>query len=97
MELRRLDGFEWTLGENFRKVAEVSNHGLSIDMASDDYLTVEQAKPLFGEFGLANILVAFPTTIESLNLVFYMANELDSRLVAINAKYFPFRLWVESA
>ena len=90
MEQRRPDGFEWTLEEKFRKVAEAGYQGLSIDMASGDYPTVEQAKPLFGEFGLANILVAFPTTVESLKPVFDMANELDSRFVAINAKYFPF-------
>ena len=90
MEQRRPDGFEWSLEEKFRKVAEAGYHGLSIDMASGDYPTVTQAKPLFNEYGLANILVAFPTTVESLKPVFDMANELGSRFVAINAKYFPF-------
>lgn len=90
MEQRRPDGFEWSLEEKFRKVAEAQYDGLSIDMASGDYPTEEQCKPLFGEYGLANILVAFPTTVESLKPVFDMANALQSRFVAINAKYFPF-------
>ena len=90
MEQRRPDGVEWSLQEKFKRVAEAGYDGLSIDMASGDYPPVEQAKPLFKDYGLANILVAFPTTVESLEPVFDMANELGSRFVAINAKYFPF-------
>lgn len=87
---RRPDGFEWSLEERFEKVADAGYAGLSIDMGSGEHPSVERAKPLFTEFGLASMLVAFPTTIESLKPVFEMATQLDSRFVAINAKYFPF-------
>lgn len=90
MEQRRPDGFEWSLEEKFCKVAEAGYDGLSIDMAGGDYPSVEQARPLFKEYALGNILVAFPTSVESLKPVFEMAGELASRFVAINAKYFPF-------
>jgi hypothetical protein len=87
---RRPDGFEWSLEERFKKVSEAGYAGLSIDMGSGDHPSVEQAKPLFAEYGLASMLVAFPTTVESLKPVFDMASALDARFVAINAKYFPF-------
>ena len=90
MEQRRPDGFEWPMAEKFRKVAEAGYDGMSIDMASRDIPTVEEAKPLFREFGLHNILVAFPASIEELKPIYAMAGELGSRFVAINAKVFPF-------
>ena len=90
LELRRPDGFEWSLEEKFNRVAAAGYDGISIDMASGNYPTAERLKPLFEQYGLANLLVAFPTTVESLNPVFDMANTLSSRFVAINAKYFPF-------
>ena len=90
MEQRRPDGVEWSMEEKFRKVAEAGYDGMSIDMASRDIPTVEEAKPLFREFGLENILVAFPNSVEELKPVYAMAGELSSRFVAINAKVFPF-------
>lgn len=76
--------------EKFAMIAEGGYDGMSIDMASRDIPTVEEAKPLLAEFGLQNILVAFPNTLEELKPVFDMAGELSSRFVAINAKVFPF-------
>ena len=89
IERRSPDGFEWSLEEKFAKIASAGYAGMSIDMGSGDYPTVEQAGPLFGDYGLANILVAFPREVEDLKPVFDMANELSSRFVAINARTFP--------
>lgn len=90
MERRRPDGAEWSMPEKFRMVAEGGYDGMSIDMASRDIPTVEEAKPLLRDFGLQNILVAFPNDLEELKPVYAMAGELGSRFVAINAKVFPF-------
>lgn len=90
MERRRPDGLEWSMAEKFRMVAEAGYDGMSIDMASRDIPTLEEAKPLLADHGLQNILVAFPNTLEELKPVFAMAGELSSRFVAINAKVFPF-------
>lgn len=90
MERRRPDGEEWSMPEKFRMVAEAGYDGMSIDMAARDLPTVEEAKPLFREFGLKNILVAFPREVEELRTVYDMANELGSRFVAINAVAFPY-------
>jgi hypothetical protein len=90
MERRRPDGQEWSMPRKFAMVAEAGYDGMSIDMASRDIPTVEEAKPLLADHGLHNILVAFPNTLEELKPVFDMAGELSSRFVAINAKVFPF-------
>ncbi|MDA1071021.1 MAG: sugar phosphate isomerase/epimerase [Proteobacteria bacterium] len=90
MERRRPDGVEWSMPEKFRLVAEGGYDGMSIDMASRDIPTLEEARPLLADHGLQNILVAFPNTLEELKPVFDMAGELSSRFVAINAKVFPF-------
>ncbi|MBC6439533.1 MAG: sugar phosphate isomerase/epimerase [Rhodospirillales bacterium] len=90
MEQRAPDGLEWTLDETFRMIKEAGYDGMSIHMVSDDFPTVEQAKPLFDEYGLENILVAFPCDVEDLKPVFAMANKLGSRFVAINAVVSPY-------
>lgn len=90
MELRRPDGFEWSLEEKFNKIAEAGYDGFSIDMESGDFPSTQQVKPFIRDLGLGSILVAFPTSIEDMKAIFHMANELGSRFVAINAKYFPF-------
>ena len=90
MELRRPDGFEWSLDEKFRKIADAGYDGFSIDMESEGFPSAQQVQPFIREYGLGSILVAFPATHEDMKSIFQMANELDSRFVAINAKYFPF-------
>jgi len=90
MELRRPDGVEWSLAEKFRKIAEAGYDGFSIDMESDDFPSAKQVKPFIRDYGLGSVLVAFPATLEDMKPIFHMANELESRFVAINAKYFPF-------
>ena len=90
MERRAPDGKEWSLPEKFRMIAEGGYDGLSIDMAASDIPTVEEARPLFKEFGLECLIVAFPHEVEDLKPVYDMAGELGARLVAINAVTFPF-------
>ena len=90
MERRAPDGKEWSLPEKFRMIAEAGYDGLSIDMAASDIPTVEEARPLFKEFGLECLIVAFPRTVEDLKPVYDMAGELGARFVAINAVTFPF-------
>jgi hypothetical protein len=91
MERRAPDGKEWSLAERFDMIAEAGFDGLSIDMAARDIPTVEQARPLFREYGLGCLVVAFPHEVEDLKPVYEMAGELDARFVAINAVTFPFR------
>jgi hypothetical protein len=90
MERRAPDGAEWSLAEKFAMIAEAGFDGLSIDMAARDIPTVDQARPLFREFGLGCLVVAFPKTVEDLKPVFDMAADLGARFVAINAVTFPF-------
>ena len=90
MERRAPDGMEWPMEEKFRMVKEGGYDGMSIDMASHDIPTVEEAKPLFRDYELENILVAFPRGVEEMKPVYDMANELGSRFVAINAVAFPY-------
>ena len=89
-ERRAPDGVELPLAEKFQSVAEAGYDGLSIDMAANDIPTVEQARPLFREYGLGCLVVAFPKTVEDLKPVYEMAAELEARFVAINAVTFPF-------
>jgi hypothetical protein len=91
MERRAPDGTEWSLPEKFKMIAEAGYDGLSIDMAARDIPTVEEARPLFREFALAGLVVAFPHEVEDLKPVYEMAAELGVRFVAINAVTFPFR------
>ena len=90
MERRAPDGAEWSLAEKFAMIAEAGFDGLSIDMAARDIPTVDQARPLFRDFGLGCLVVGFPKTVEDLKPVYDMAATLDARLVAINAVTFPF-------
>ena len=90
MERRAPDGVELPLAEKFQAVAEAGYDGLSIDMAANDIPTVEQARPLFRDFGLGCLVVAFPKTVDDLKPVYEMAAELDARFIAINAVTFPF-------
>ncbi len=90
MERRAPDGAEMSLNEKFRSVAEAGYDGMSIDMAASDIPTVEQARPLFNEFDLGCLVVAFPKMVEDLKPVYEMAAELDARFIAINAVTFPF-------
>ena len=82
---RRPDGFEWSLEERFKKVSEAGYAGLSIDMGSGDHPSVEQAKPLFAEYGLASMLVAFLTTVESLKPVMVSLSDRQYTEVLLSA------------
>ena len=90
MERRSPDGVEWSLEEKFNKIAEAGYNGFSIDMGSGVFPSTQQVLPFIRDLGLGSILVAFPSSIGDLKAIFHMANELGSRFVAINAKYFPF-------
>ena len=90
MERRQPDGVELSLPEIFEKVAGGGYDGIGIDTGTNDEATVNAARPLFAEYGLASLVTAFPDSVDAMRRVLDMAASVDARLVCVNAKVFPF-------
>ena len=90
MELRRPDGVERSDAEAFAMVAEAGFDGMCLDLGASDMAAARATLPLFEQHGLAAMINAFPTTIESLDPVLDMARECNARYVNIIGQVMPF-------
>ena len=52
MELRRPDGFEWSLEQKFKKIADAGYKGVCLDLGHHDFEFVQSTMPYVREYGL---------------------------------------------
>jgi hypothetical protein len=89
MERRRPDREEWPLERQFEMIAQAGFDGAGIDHAARETPSVDRARALYRDNGLACLITAFPATTEDLVRTLDAAVSLDARLVCVNARYFP--------
>ena len=89
MELRRPDGFERPVEENFQMVADAGYAGMAIDLGVMDNDQALATRPHFEKHGLGCLINAFPRTIEDLRPVLQMSKQFDTRYVNIIGQGMP--------
>jgi len=89
MEQSRPDGINWEHEEKFEMIADAGYDGVGIDFAWSDVDDARKHLPFMQKYNLACALIAFPSTQEDLQGVIDLAQEFDTRYIAINARYFP--------
>ncbi|MEL7543828.1 MAG: sugar phosphate isomerase/epimerase [Pseudomonadota bacterium] len=89
MELRRPDGFERTMEENFAMVADAGYHGMAIDLGVTALEDARALRPQFERHNLGCMINAFPTTIEGLRPVLRMARDFDAAFVNVIGQVMP--------
>ncbi|MEL6287803.1 MAG: sugar phosphate isomerase/epimerase [Pseudomonadota bacterium] len=89
MELRRPDGFERSVEENFSMVAEAGYDGMAIDLGVTALDDARVLRPHFERHDLGCMINAFPTTIESLRPVLQMARDFDAAFVNVIGQVMP--------
>lgn len=92
MELRRPDGFERAVAENFQMVADAGYAGMAIDLGVMDNDEALATRPYFERHGLGCLINAFPRTIEDLRPVLEMSKQFDTRYVNIIGQVMPIRV-----
>lgn len=92
MELRRPDGFERPVAENFQMVADAGYAGMAIDLGVMDNDEALATRPHFERHGLGCLINAFPRTIEDLRPVLQMSKQFDTRYVNIIGQVMPIRV-----
>lgn len=89
MEQNRPDGISWGHEEKFEMIADAGYDGVGIDFAWSDVDDARKHLPFMKKYNLACALIAFPSSKEDLQGVIDLAQEFDTRYIAINARYFP--------
>ncbi|MEO0620131.1 MAG: sugar phosphate isomerase/epimerase [Pseudomonadota bacterium] len=89
MELRRPDGFERSVEENFERVADAGYHGMAIDLGVTALEDARALRPHFARHNLGCMINAFPTTIEGLRPVLRMARDFDAAFVNVIGQVMP--------
>ena len=89
MEQSRPDGINWEHEEKFEMIADAGYDGVGIDFAWSDVDDARKHLPFMQKYNLACALIAFPSTQEDLQGVIDLAQEFDTRYIAINARFFP--------
>ena len=79
MELRRPDGFEWSLEEKVRKIAEAGYKGVCLDLGHHDFEFVRQALPYLKEYNLDLIFNAFVKDEQGYQQAVEFVNGLNHR------------------
>lgn len=106
MELRRPDGFERPVAENFQMVADAGYAGMAIDLGVMNNDEALATRPYFERHGLGCLINAFPQTIEDLRPVLQMSKQFDTRYVNIIGQVMPIavadmipviRAWIDMA
>ena len=92
MELRRPDGVERTVADNFAMVADAGYAGMAIDLGVMDNEQALATRPYFEKHGLGCLINAFPQTIEDLRPVLRMSKQFDTRFVNIIGQVMPIRV-----
>jgi hypothetical protein len=87
LEQRRPDGFEWSLADKMKKIADADFDG--VDIVYGDFSS-EEIQPFLIDYGLACTITAFPESIDDLNPAIDMAKTLDARHINIIGKVYPF-------
>lgn len=92
MELRRPDGFERPVAENFQMVADAGYAGMAIDLGVMNNDEALATRPHFERHGLGCLINAFPKTIEDLRPVLRMSKQFDTRYVNIIGQVMPIKV-----
>jgi len=92
MELRRPDGFERPVAENFQMVADAGYAGMAIDLGVMNNDEALATRPYFERHGLGCLINAFPKTIEDLRPVLQMSKQFDTRYVNIIGQVMPIKV-----
>ncbi len=92
MELRRPDGFERPVAENFQMVSDAGYAGMAIDLGVMNNDEALATRPYFERHGLGCLINAFPKTIEDLRPVLQMSKQFDTRYVNIIGQVMPIKV-----
>lgn len=92
MELRRPDGFERPVAENFQMVSDAGYAGMAIDLGVMNNDEAMATRPYFERHGLGCLINAFPKTIEDLRPVLQMSKQFDTRYVNIIGQVMPIKV-----
>lgn len=77
MEFDRPDGFQWTLEQKIKKIAEAGFSGVSFDVPHHNQEFVQKAQPYLKKYGLKSAFNAFVNSSESYRAITDWASKLD--------------------
>ena len=80
MELRRPDGFEWSIEEKFARIAAAGYRGICFDLGPQDLAFVDACRPLIEAHDLDVIFNAFPANDADYQTFVDFAQSLDGRV-----------------
>ena len=92
MEQRRPGLAEPPMEENFAMAKAAQYHGLCIDPAAAEIEEMLKLKPLFEAYDLKCMVNAFPYTIDELQPLLEMADELNATLVNVIGGVMPLKV-----
>jgi len=92
MELRRPGIAERPMEENFAMASDAGYHGLCIDPAVDEIDKMLRLKPLFEDHGLKCMVNAFPHSIDKLEPLLELANDMNATLVNVIGGVMPLKV-----
>lgn len=72
------DGVKVPVERAFEMVAEAGYDGMAIDLGVSDIKTARKTQPLFEQYGLGCLIMAFPKTVEGLRPVLHMARDFGA-------------------
>lgn len=89
LEQRRPDGFEWSLADKMKKIADADFDG--VDIVYGDFSS-EEVHPFLKNHDLACTITAFPESIDDLKPAIDMAKQLNASQLNIIGKIYPFSI-----
>lgn len=89
MELRRPDGFERSIEDQFEMIANAGYDGVCLDPAADEIEACLAKKPFFEKHGLGCMINAFPKSDDDLRRLLAMAREMNATTFSIIGVVYP--------
>ena len=89
MELRRLDGFEYSDEERFKMIAEAGYDGVCLDPAPHEIEENLAKKHLFEKHNLACMVNAFPSSDDNLRELLQFSKDMNATTISIIGTTFP--------
>lgn len=94
MEYRRPDGFELSLEEKIKKIADAGFVGLSFDIGYHSFETIQSAMPLLQKYGLDLVYNAFVKSVPHYKEIieFVASQPVQPRFIAIVGQIEPYNV-----